>query len=521
MPSRRGPGRGRPSSANPDLLWVNRTPESDRLSASRQERDELRTITSHARQWRAALRRQQRLYTAQNEATHAQSIVGWGRQGNLSGNSSAEMSAAPSPVAITEIIGNSTDPFAYLETPEDGWWLHSAFQYAVLSWLPSVFEDIDVFDETLPSSESCLATIDRIVQGCLANRMHMFSLLAASTGLLKYVLGIQLDRRDSPEFCMGKALRYLRHHLASEPLANESLIFDLMALSTFERYVENFEGARTHFRMVQHLVQSLGGPEILEPPMRLICRLWDLLVAGGSGETPLLPLTWDPGPLTREQMQQEVFPDLASSGVIPSGTALLQCVAIVRSEFSPIVVDTVQWFQVQQQNHVHNFSPSPIELWSTVRSHALVHRMLSFFANPDNIQGMLTECIKQVFLLVISDLENARRSRTDSASTRDPTSFSWSNVSRLRHVLRVLVQNGEVWEDSHQEVVMWMACLGAQAAKSDDEKDWFMGLARHIVACRAEAFVQDDLTQLLGTYLHRCEWQGTPDVTGLERVFEH
>ncbi|OQV09173.1 hypothetical protein CLAIMM_13332 [Cladophialophora immunda] len=292
MSTRRG--RGRPGGTNPDFLWVNRTPDSERLSATRQEREELRTITSHARQWRAALRRQQRLYSAQTEATHAQSIVGWGRQGTVSETSSAETSAAPSPAAMAHITGNSTDPFTFLESPDDAWWSHNAFRYAVESWLPSVFQDLDVLDETIPSSESCLATIDRIVQGCLANRMHMFSLLAASTGFLKYVLRLQLDRYDSPEYCMGKALQHLRHHLAGTPQPNESLIFDLKALSTFERYVDNFEGARTHLRMVQHLVQSIGGLEILEPPMRLVCWLWDLLVAGGTGETPLMPLTWDP-----------------------------------------------------------------------------------------------------------------------------------------------------------------------------------------------------------------------------------
>ncbi|EXJ69129.1 uncharacterized protein A1O5_08064 [Cladophialophora psammophila CBS 110553] len=552
MSTRRG--RGRSSGTSPDFLWVNRTPDSERLSATRQEREELRTITSHARQWRAALRRQQRLYSAQTEATHAQSIVGWGRQGTVSETSSAETSAAPSPAAMTQITGNSTDPFTYLESPDDAWWSHNAFRYAVESWLPSVFQDLDVLDETLPTSESCLATINRIVQGCLANRMHMFSLLAASTGFLKYVLRLQLDRHDSPEYCMGKALQHLRHHLASAPQANESLIFDLKALSTFERYVDNFEGARTHLRMVQHLVQSLGGLEILDPPMRLICWLWDLLVAGGTGETPLMPLTWDPGLLPRQQMRDEILPALAQSGVIPSGAGLLQYGSMVQPELSPILVDTIQWFQVQQYNRVHNFSRSPIEKWATRRSHAIVHRLLSMSPGSpsDRLQLMLSECIKQSFLVVIADVEEARRSRAQNESIRDSSNYSWSDINRLHQALFALVQSEENWQEQHEEIVLWMACLGVQAAPSaapsqsaaqsahaagaaarssssegTSHREWFLGLAKHLFFERRSRTGplsspspagNDDLVQLMSRYLHRCEPSGRPNIVGLEDV---
>ncbi|OAP59857.1 hypothetical protein AYL99_04859 [Fonsecaea erecta] len=553
MSSRRG--RGRPGSSNPDFLWVNRTPDSERLSATRQERDELRTITSHARQWRAALRRQQRLYSAQTEATHAQSIVGWGRQGTLSETSSAETSAAPSPAAMTHLTGNSTDPFTYLESPDDAWWSHNAFRYAVESWLPSVFQGLGVLDGTLPTSESTLATIDRIVQGCLANRMHMFSLLAASTGFLKYVLRLQLDRYDSPEYCMGKALQYLRHHLASAPQPNESLIFDLKALSTFERYVDNFEGARTHLRMVQHLVQSLGGLEVLEPPMRLVCWLWDLLVAGGTGETPLMPLTWDPGLLPRQQMRDEILPALAQSGVIPSGSSLLQYGSLVQPELAPILVDTIQWFQVHQYNQIQNFSRSPLEQWATRRAHALVHRLLSMPPGSpgDRAQGLLSECIKQSFLIVIADLEEARQARAQTESFRDPSNFSWFDVNRLRLALSALVQLEENWQEQHEEVILWMACLGVQAAAAGstvptapsaqaatagpstapllseeaNPREWFLGLARQMffewrsrtVGLSPPASAAgDDLVQLMSRYLHRCEPSGRPDIDGLEEV---
>ncbi|EXJ57996.1 hypothetical protein A1O7_05419 [Cladophialophora yegresii CBS 114405] len=446
---------------------------------------------------------------------------------------------------MTQVTGNSTDPFSYLEAPDDAWWSHNAFQFAIESWLPSVFHDLDVLEEATAGSDSCLATIDRIVRGCLENRMHMFSLLAASSGFMKFVLRLQLDRHDTPEYCMGKALQHLRHHLAaSDPQPNESLIFDLMALSTFERYVNNFEGARTHFRMVQHLVRLLGGLGVMELPMRLLCWLWDLLVAGCAGETPLLPLTWDPGSLPQQRMQNDILPDLAQSGIMPSGSGLLEYGPLVHRELTPIIGDTVQWFQVQQYNYIHNFFRSSVERWATKQSHALVHRLLSVSPTSpgDPLQGVLSECIKQSILNVIAQIEAARRSQADTSSIRDYTTSSWSDVNRLYHSLSMLVQSGENWQTQHGELVLWMACLGVQQTVSavripstqslplggqeDDLHAWFVALARQILDSQrregppAHYARTDELVQVMNRYIHRCEPSGRPSVDLLEVVFE-
>ena len=517
------PRQGRVNSGSPDFLWVHRTPDSERLSASRQERDELRAITSHARQWRAALRRQQRLYTAQSEATRAQSIVGWTWQGDVSEASSTETSAAPSPAPLNQITGGSLDPFMYLETPEDAWWSHNAFQYAVERWLPCVFRTIDVLDDALASSAPSLATINRIIQGCLADRMHMFSLLAASTGFLKYIRRTQLDRHDSPEYCTAKAIQYLRHHLAGNPQVDELLIFDLKALSTFERYVNNFEGARTHLRMASHLVQSLGGLEILELPLRLLYWLWDLLVACVMGEAPLMPLTLDPGQLSCEDMQGDIIPELTRSGIVPSGSSLVRYTAIFHHDLLTLVSDTVQWFQVQQHNYLHNFSRSQTEKWSLRRSYALSHRLLSsstnFASETQHLEDMsfnLTECVKQSCLAVISDMEGMRPSMAGSLASTNLSQSSWLHIDRLRRSLTEIMQSDDDWSD-HEEIMLWMACLGAQKTRENQDRDWFLDIASWIARKRGVSS-RDDLIQLMAGYLHLCEPTGAPSIVGLEAI---
>ncbi|KAJ9610183.1 hypothetical protein H2204_015405 [Knufia peltigerae] len=528
--SRRGRARAS-SNSTPDLLWVNRTPESETLSATRQERDELRTITSHARHWRAALRRQQRLYSAQNEASRVQSVVGWGRQGNPSDTSSAETSAAPSPAPLnTTTTTTPGTPFPFLETPDDAWWSQAMFENAVNVWLPSIFQNLDALDGAI-SPNSIADTINRIVQGCRDNRMHMYSLLAASSGFFKFVLHLQPDRNDAPEYCMSKALQYLRHHLSAQsqpgPQVDEMLIFDLLALSTFERYTTAFEGARTHLNMVTHLVQMLGGITALEAPMRALYRVWDLQVAGGSRDTPFIALDWDPGLLPHEQMRDVILPGLARNGIVPSGVALVQYGSRLGPDMRTLVVDVAQWFQVLQYCHVTNFSRSAIERWSAQRSYALVHRLLAMPhfdpESPGGARGLVSERLRQLFLLLIADMERTRAARSASARPTipiaDSSRFSFTDVSRLGAYWDPDTEGTQQGDVQDEELKLWMVYLDIQLAQRDEDQQWFIGLARNMTA-RLGVGTTDHLVQLMSRYVHRCTVTGMPNIERLENLVE-
>ena len=376
--------------------------------------------------------------------------------------------------------------------------------------------------------------------------MHMSSLLAASSGFMKFVLKLQLDRQDTPEFCMDKALRHLRYHLASnDPEVDQSLVFDLSALSSFERYVQNYEGAQTHLRMDQHLVVSMGGSDALEPPLRFLCWLWDLLVAGGAGETPLMSLTWDPGLLGRLEMDHEVLPDLVRRGIAASDSRLLDYCSMVQDDLATIIGDVVQWFQVQQYLQIQRSARPFIKQWAGRRSHAFVHRLLSISTTTadDDMQGLFSESLKQTVLMVIADFEALRRSQSEADSIRDPTVFSWSNVHRLREALSRLEFLGEDWRIQNQYLLLWMTCVGVQhlarpvtrptttsmnpsGSDEDDLSDWFVQLAKKILSDRQRRESPSDpdqlqiLTQVMRRYLHRCDPLGEPDMHGLEDVLE-
>lgn len=546
-----GPKRGRTPNNNPDFLWVNRTPDSDRLSASRQERDELRTITSHARTWRAALRRQQRLVAAQAGASHTQRIVGWNRPESSVSQSeqgSSEASAAPSPASLVPFaidhLAPHVAPFAYLEDPGDAWWSQNAFQYATQSWLPSIFQNLDAFDPGgFMSQEIVSDVINTITQGCLHNRMHMFSLLSASTGHLKFILKAQLDKADTPEYCMGKALQYLRHYFASDPRAivDDLVIFDLVALSGFERYVGNHKGARTHFNMVQHLIESRGGLESLNVPMRLVCQYWDILVAAGTGERPLLPITWDMGALPSSHTQ-DVQRELLQIGVNPSGASLQEYASSTPSLLSNVVTKVIEWFQEQQLLHLLPHGQRIQQRsWATRKSYFLVHQLLSTpatavtfrdqsSADAESGDDKLLECIKQTCLITISAIEEARSVRADHHHPQpvqhDSQSFAFFSIPLLRQALTdALQQPGSTTSvEQHQGLTLWIICMAAQQStqqgqhdEGEDDRDWFLGLARQM-ARRMQITTMSGIADVLARHTYNLNPDASPNTAGLEHV---
>lgn len=546
-----GPKRGRTPNNNPDFLWVNRTPDSDRLSASRHGRDELRTITSHARTWRAALRRQQRLVAAQTGASHTQRIVGWNRpESSLaqSEQSSSETSAAPSPASLfpfaVDDLAPHVAPFAYLEAPGDAWWSQNAFQYATQSWLPLVFQNLDTLDPGGSMSQEVVSgVINAITQGCLHNRMHMFSLLSASTGHLKFILKAQLDKADSPEYCMGKALQYLRHYFASDPRAivDDLVIFDLVALSGFERYIGNPEGARTHFNMVQHLIEARGGLEGLNPPMRLVCQHWDMLVAAGTGERPLLPITWDVAALPSNHAQ-EVQRELLQIGVRPSGASLQEYASSTLHLLSNILTSVVEWFQEQQLLHLLPHEQR-IQQRSraTRRSYALVHQLLSTPAiavtlhdqsstYAESEDDKLVECVKQACLITISAIEDARSIRTDDHTQtvqHDSQSFAFFSIPLLRQALTDALHQprSTTSVEQHQGLTFWITCVAAQQStqqgqhdeEEEEDRDWFLGLARQL-ARRMQITTMSGIADVLARHTYILNPDASPNTAGLEHV---
>jgi hypothetical protein len=104
---------------------------------------------------------------------------------------------------------------------------------------------------------------------------------------MKLITGDWLDRKDRPEQYLAKAIIILRRHVEEGASNTQQVILDMSFLSTVEIYSRNFEGARTHLRIIKHLVEQRGGLQTLDQP--IIDMIWngDMVAAYFLDAVPL------------------------------------------------------------------------------------------------------------------------------------------------------------------------------------------------------------------------------------------
>lgn len=98
----------------------------------------------------------------------------------------------------------------------------------------------------------------------MGSEMHMYSLLAATMGRMEFVTGDWLDWKERPEQYLAKALIVLRRHLEEGASIVQQVILDMFFLAAVEIYSRNFEGARTHLCIINHLIVQRGGLHTLD-----------------------------------------------------------------------------------------------------------------------------------------------------------------------------------------------------------------------------------------------------------------
>ena len=169
-----------------------------------------------------------------------------------------------------------------------------------------------------------------------------------------------------------------------------------------------------------------------------------------------------------------------------------------------------------------------------------MHHLLSLFADSpkEGTPELLSESIKQSILIVIADIGLARQSRTNPDTIRDRTAFTWSNANRLRNALQHLNQSKNNWQDQHEDVLVWMACLGVQQTAlsavnkrptqtpppSDEEntpREWFVSFHRGQRQKSARFVTPDELVQIMSRYVHRFGPSGQSSSGGLEELLAH
>ncbi|KEF61333.1 uncharacterized protein A1O9_02899 [Exophiala aquamarina CBS 119918] len=330
------------------------------------------------------------------------------------------------------------------------------------------------------------------MQSCMSEPSHMYAFLAsAATQMIEREGEILVrdatgeDVQRVPSYFKTKAIRALRVKLGSSSL-DHSIAVDVHRLYMTTLYSEAYETAEPHFQALLSMVETLGGLDTfndyqLESIAHTVCY-----TALETLEPPRLLATWDPGPLSEEQLL--AIDQHVRLHEHPASRFHKALASTNGSSISKALPDLVE--VLKMSNHLialPQYLPD-YHKWLTRRRYALLHHFLSIRSNHeiDPIQDSLR--IATIYWLAISSYP-ARGRVCASLST---------------HVLKERLEESSLhslWH-SHPDCLLWVAVFGGMCAIHDgDELEFYVDLARN-AAVEAGVTNFHELEDLLSTFLY-------------------
>ena len=146
--------------------------------------------------------------------------------------------------------------------------------------------------------------ITRVVQQSVTQPHHLYSVLA-SLSIRSRDLYADSYGAETPEKLRNQA----SHHIRKELMRNsrtgkvdKHTILDICFLTVSEVFHKQFDRARTHLKLIGKLIPLLDITEHFDFWVSETAAHVDNQLALMSGERPVLPFTFDPGPMLPERM---------------------------------------------------------------------------------------------------------------------------------------------------------------------------------------------------------------------------
>ena len=294
-----------------------------------------------------------------------------------------------------------------------------------------------------------------VIRGCLANELHLYSLLASMASRMQNLEHWSVA--PPTDLYIHKALVALRRYIDARPARIETQVFyDMFFLCTAEAYRYNLAASMTHLRAIAKLVEVDGGLNQLENHMLLETLVQgDIMLAVEQLSQPVFPLTWDPGsfPHARWEMIKMVTP-LRDLGQAVLGDATLP------PTLRTIVHEVVQCAQVAQFVWTHPESRKSDLEWIFLRYLAILHRLLTLKCVSWQPEAFRIALI--MWLMIVMTSLGIRRSIK-------------LIVPRLKQAL--LASEAEADEQPWSErsgLLLWVLAVGSFASVESSDEPWFV-----------------------------------------------
>jgi hypothetical protein len=340
--------------------------------------------------------------------------------------------------------------------------------------------------------------LPEVIRGCLCNEMHFNALLTLNAMRMKFYNFATFDPSNCPEALMVKSLRALRNSLSNFPAVgiNQLVILDIFFLAFSEFYRQNYDVMWMHLKMIRRLVPLLGGFSSLCQYIREVCCFKELCFAMETGQPPLFPLTWDPGPLHNLRWVQ-LKPALQLSTDKALGLGFDDALADGFFDIPMTTIIEELLVDIQALEFIRKaVNPLPSDLQRACTcSRAYMHRLL-LLSRPDkdsSPQHLRIYCVTMTLVLVFC-YEGTYISALRSGKLV---------LARLKKFLRLGVRDMDTMEyrwERQNEMLLWIMVVGACAAEGGVEEKWFLERAIH--GCRLfKVVTHQDLCNLMSRFI--------------------
>ena len=484
-----------------------------RISSTKAEEPRSRfAVNSHVQRWRAEQSKRNKDVIPRWEvqpSNPSRGVLSWrlktpqGRR-NLQ---SARYSGA--------LLVHQIDPFAstgiQLDVESSG-----ILHYFTSKWTPSAckctegsqtslctWPGIDGIPKSLGNKSS---SMDETIRRCLFDKMHMYALLATSTGRMKYVSLDHLKRVDLPEFYMAKAIRMLRAYLEQCQTLDPQCILDLFFLCSFETYARNYEGAQLYLRVIRDVAGKFwGGIDTIEEHVRKLCWNADLRLAFILSTPPIFQLTWDPGPLLNGHPEFSWIFSESAARRGSTASVLDRLRTFSRPPLDAILEDLLECAEAMRALLAEKNDINRHQIMD--RASALLYRLISLSAtrNPSNAEEQREGCCLQALILwtwniLIGSVSSSAR----AANAQHLERMTPLHGARLKQAIyNTYSISNDCWS-GHSDILFWILILGITVAGHEEDRDWFLQEIRRLAGTLGVWNVEQ-LSQILFDVLYTDE----------------
>jgi hypothetical protein len=365
-----------------------------------------------------------------------------------------------------------------------------------------------------------VAYVNAIIQGCLENHLHMYSLLAATASRMRKISRIATATDQLCQFYLQKALQSLRMVLDADGEAvtkNSQTIFDIYMLSVCGWYSESHAESRVHFDVLKHVWNSLVPERSI-----LDCLLHEFLSYNQ------IYVEIDVNSPSASDAEESRVLDKIQPSCLTKTTGERCCTALssaleqmfCSSDLKALVPELAQVLRVYPHlTRLQTDSDNVEKDWVLSKSRSLVVRLLDFPA-----YGAEECCRISLALLLRHILDSWTRSCSPSATTMR---FDLALlVKRLRQRLQyeILLPSNKIdpaaflnqdkesaaqetqagiWTGNSNHLLLWVlisGLFGARLTREQAEYEWFWLRAEpllHILGVQTMSELRQEMTRFV------------------------